>query len=89
MESNCECVQLRVEVRKYLLYFCFIFRKEILDFTIVNVLISLSALLNEVALNDLGYSTESYDESPGVSEFHKELHLALLICFSLSLTNIF
>ena len=32
----------------------------------VNVILSLSALLNVTALNDLGYSVEKYDESPGV-----------------------
>jgi len=33
---------------------------------IVNLIISLSALLNVAALNDLGYSVERYDESLGV-----------------------
>ena len=33
---------------------------------IASVIISLSALLNVAALNDLGYSIEKYDESPGV-----------------------
>ena len=33
---------------------------------ITSVVISLSALLNVAALNDLGYSIEKYDESPGV-----------------------
>lgn len=32
----------------------------------VNVILSLSALLNVAALNDLGYFVEKYDESPGV-----------------------
>ena len=45
--------------------FCFIFRMAILHLAIVNV-ISLSALLNVTALNDLGYSIERYDESPGI-----------------------
>jgi hypothetical protein len=38
----------------------------ILHLAIVIVIISLSALLNVAALNDLGYSIESYDESPRV-----------------------
>jgi hypothetical protein len=37
----------------------------ILHLAIVNVIISLSALLSVTALNDLGYSVERYDESPG------------------------
>jgi hypothetical protein len=32
---------------------------------IVNVVLSLSALLNVVALNDLGYCVEKYGASPG------------------------
>jgi len=43
--------------------FCFIFRMAILHLAVVNVIISLSALLNVTALNDLGYSIERYDES--------------------------
>jgi hypothetical protein len=50
----------------YLLYFCFVFRMGILHLAILNVIISLSALLNVAALNDLGCSIEKYDESPGV-----------------------
>jgi hypothetical protein len=38
----------------------------ILHLAILNVKISLSALLNVTALNDLGYSIERYDESPGI-----------------------
>jgi hypothetical protein len=38
----------------------------ILHLAIVKVIISLSALLNVQALNDLGYSVERYDESSGV-----------------------
>jgi len=38
----------------------------ILHLAIVNVVISLSALLNVTALNDLGYSIEKYDDSPGI-----------------------
>ena len=49
-----------------MLYFCFIFRTGILHLAIVNLIISLSALLNVAALNDLGYSVERYDESLGV-----------------------
>jgi hypothetical protein len=30
------------------------------------MIISLSALLNVARLNDLGYSIEKYDESPGI-----------------------
>jgi len=41
--------------RKYLLYFCFIFRMGIQHLAVVNV-ISLSVLLNVAALNDLEYS---------------------------------
>jgi hypothetical protein len=52
--------------KKYFLYFCFVFRMGILHFAILNVIISLSALLNVAALNDLGYSIEIYDESSGV-----------------------
>ena len=47
-------------------YFCFIFRMAILRLVIVNVIIALSASLNVTALNDLGYSIEKYDESPGI-----------------------
>ena len=36
------------------------------NLAIVTVVISLSTLLISVALNDLGYSIEKYDESPGV-----------------------
>ena len=49
-----------------MLYFLFIIRIGILHWAIVNVIISLPALLNVPALNDLGYSIERYDESPGV-----------------------
>ena len=45
---------------------CFICRVGILHLAIINVIISLSALLNVAALNDFGYSVERYDESPGV-----------------------
>jgi len=45
--------------KKVFVSFCFIFRMEILDYCIVNVLISLSALLNVAALNHWGYSIES------------------------------
>jgi len=38
----------------------------ILHLVIVNMIISLSALLNVAGLNDLGYSIEKYDESPGI-----------------------
>jgi len=38
----------------------------ILHLAIVNIIISLPALLNVAALNDLGYSIERYDESPRV-----------------------
>jgi hypothetical protein len=38
----------------------------IIHLTIVNVIISLSALLNVAPLSDLGYSIGRYDESPGV-----------------------
>jgi len=38
----------------------------ILHLATVNVIISLSALSNVAALNDLGYSIERYDESPGI-----------------------
>jgi hypothetical protein len=34
----------------------------ILHLAIVNVIISLSALLNMAALDDMGYSTERYDK---------------------------
>jgi hypothetical protein len=50
----------------YALFFCFIFRMGIHHLATVNVMLSLSALLNVTALNDLGYSVEKYDESPGV-----------------------
>jgi len=36
----------------------------IVDLAIVNVIISLTALLNVAALNDLVYSIERYDKSP-------------------------
>ena len=39
---------------------------RILHLAILKVIISPSALLNVAALNDLGYSIEKYDESPGV-----------------------
>ena len=45
----------------------------ILHFAIVNVIISLSALLNVTGLNDLGYSIERYDESPGIYYENKEV----------------
>ena len=61
VESNLENVNLRVEVRKYLPYFCFIFRMTILHLAIVNVIISLSAVLNVTSFNYLGYSIERYD----------------------------
>ena len=38
----------------------------ILRLAIVNAIIALSASLNVTALNDLGYSIEKYDESPGI-----------------------
>jgi len=38
----------------------------ILHLAIVKVIISLSTLLTVTALNDLGYSIEKYDESPGI-----------------------
>jgi hypothetical protein len=60
-----EYVHLYVEVRKLLLYFCFVFKVGILHLAIVNVIISLSALLNVTALNYLGYCIGRYDESPG------------------------
>jgi hypothetical protein len=40
----------------------------ILHLAIVNMIISLSTLLNVAASNDLGYSIERDDESPGVYE---------------------
>ena len=43
----------------------FSFRIEILHLANVKV-ISLSTLLTVAALNDLGYSLEKYDESPGI-----------------------
>ena len=46
--------------------FCFIFRMGILHLAIVNVIMSLPALLNVAALNDLGYTVERYDESLGI-----------------------
>ena len=64
--SNFEYVHLCVQIRKYIVYFCFIVRMGILHLAIVNVIMSLSALLNVAALNDLGYSIERYDESAGV-----------------------
>ena len=45
----------------------------ILHLAIVNVIISLSALLNVTALNDLGYSIERYDESPGIYYENKDV----------------
>jgi len=44
----------------------FSFRLGILHLAIVKVIISLSTLLTVAALNDLGYSKEKYDESPGI-----------------------
>jgi hypothetical protein len=38
---------------------------------IVRVILSLSALLSVAALNELGYTVERYDESPGVYYFNK------------------
>jgi len=46
--------------------FTFVFRMKIQHLVIVNVILSLSALLIVAALYDLGYSVERYDESPGV-----------------------
>jgi hypothetical protein len=37
-----------------------------LHLVIVNMIISLSTLLSVTALNDLGYSIQKYDESPGI-----------------------
>jgi hypothetical protein len=39
---------------------------KILRLAIVSVVVSLSALLSAAALNNLGYSVETYDESPGI-----------------------
>ena len=44
----------------------FSFRMGILHLAIVKVIVSLSTLLAVAALNDLGYSIEKYDESPGI-----------------------
>jgi hypothetical protein len=47
-----------------------------LHLAIVNVIISLSTLLSVTALNDLGYSVEKYDESPG--NFYENKGVAVL-----------
>ena len=57
-------------------YFCFIFRMAILHLAILNVIISLSELLSVTALNDLGYSIERYDKSPGI--YYENKGLAVL-----------
>jgi hypothetical protein len=41
---------------------------KILRSAIIRVVVSLSALLSAAALNNLGYSVETYDESPGMYE---------------------
>ena len=43
---------------------------------IVSVVVSLSALLGVAALNNLGYSIEKYDESPGI--YYESKGLAVL-----------
>ena len=47
-------------------YFCFIFRMGIPPMAVVSTIISLSTLISVAALNNLGYSIERYDESPGI-----------------------
>jgi len=54
----------------------FFFRMGNLHLAIVNVIISLSTLLSVTALNDLGYSVEKYDESPG--NFYENKGVAVL-----------
>jgi len=48
----------------------------ILHLAILNVIISLSELLSVTALNDLGYSIERYDKSPGI--YYENKGLAVL-----------
>jgi hypothetical protein len=42
------------------------FRMGVLPLAVVKVIIWLSTLLTVAAVNDLGYSVEKYDESPGI-----------------------
>jgi hypothetical protein len=65
VERNVEYVNVYVEERKYLFYYCF-FGTGIQHLAIVNVIISLSALLNVIVLIDLGYFVERYDELFGI-----------------------
>jgi len=50
--------------KEILVLFFFIFGMGILHLATVDVIISLSALINVAALNDLDDSVERYDESP-------------------------
>ena len=52
--------------KEKIVYLCFIFRMGIPLMAFVRTIISLSTVISVATLNNLGYSIEKYDESPGV-----------------------
>jgi len=58
------------------IFFLLSFRMGVLPFVVVKVIISLSTLLTVAAVNDIGYSVEKYDESPGI--YYENIGVAVL-----------